>query len=150
MLDQQIDLSRGAMLVSNSIGSENKNAKPYVERAFSANLCWLDPSRMEFGRRYWLKHTSHSTRAMVEKIDFFLDVETLAKTDVSANAQGDHASEGPAVMSMNEIARVQISTQQPLIFDAFETNRTTGCFVLIDETTHRTVAAGMIIDSFAP
>ncbi len=150
VLDRQIELSRGGMLVSNAASTAEINAKPYVESAFSANLCWLDPSRMEFGRRYWLKHTSHSTRALVEKIDFFLDVETLAKTDISAIAQDDHASKGPAVMSMNEIARVQISIQQPLIFDAFETNRTTGCFVLIDETTHRTVAAGMIIDSSAP
>ena len=104
---------------------------------------------MEFGRKYWLKHTSHSTRAVIEKIDFFWDVETLAKTGMRINAQPEQAGAGLPVMVMNEIAQVQISTQQPLMFDAFVTNRTTGCFVLIDDATNRTVAAGMIVESDA-
>lgn len=149
VLDRQIELSRGGMLVSNSTGTDEKNAKPYVASMFSANLCWLDPSKMEFGRKYWLKHTSHSTRAVIEKIDFFWDVETLAKTGMRINAQPEQAGAGLPVMVMNEIAQVQISTQQPLMFDAFVTNRTTGCFVLIDDATNRTVAAGMIVESDA-
>ncbi len=138
VLDRQLDISRGDMLVAGGAAVDitpTAKQKPYVGSAFSANLCWLDPSNLEFGRRYWIKHTTQSSRALIEKIDFRLNVETLADEPVSSNT-----------LQMNEIAQVRLSTQRPLIFDAFETNRTTGCFVLIDDTTNRTVAAGMIIE----
>ncbi len=138
VLDRQIDISRGDMLVFGGDAemtsqTTSKIARPSVGTAFSAKLCWLDPVSLDRSRRYWLKHTSNTTRAVVEKISFRLNVETLTR------------ELGATALFVNEIAEVRISTQQPIIFDAFDVNRNTGCFVLIDDATNRTVAAGMII-----
>ncbi len=127
ILDRQLDISRGDMLVV-----DNQNSKAYVESAFSANLCWLDASNMDFGRRYWIKHTTRLTRAVIDEIDFRLDVNTLEHHPAAA-------------LLMNEIGQVRVSTQLPLVFDPYAVNRGTGAFVLIDDATNRTVAAGMIL-----
>jgi sulfate adenylyltransferase subunit 1 len=145
VLDRQIDVSRGDMLVTRGRGSENVggncggthggrlDAPPMIADKFTADLCWFDTTPLELNRRYWIKHTTRSTRAVVESIDYRLNVETLDETvDASLKVQ------------INDIARVTLACQQPLVFDAYADNRATGCFILIDDTTNRTVAAGMI------
>lgn len=133
VLDRQIDISRGDMLVS---VDQKQNCKPKQGRAFSANLCWFAAPMLDFRKKYWIKHTTRHTRAMIEKIDYRLNVETLAH-------------ERADTLHMNDIARVVIRTQQPLVFDTYAARRETGSFVLIDDTTNQTVAGGMIIAALA-
>ncbi|MCA3055943.1 MAG: 50S ribosome-binding GTPase [Rhodocyclaceae bacterium] len=133
VLDQQIDVSRGDMLVKHGSGADGLGAMPVVADRFAADLCWLDTTPIDLNRRYWIKHTTRSTRAVVESIEYRLNVETLEET-----------VETFPKIQVNDIARVTVACQQPLVFDAYTDNRATGCFILIDDTTNRTVAAGMI------
>jgi sulfate adenylyltransferase subunit 1 len=133
VLDQQIDMSRGDMLVKHGSGADGLGAMPVVADRFAADLCWLDTTPIDLNRRYWIKHTTRSTRAVVESIEYRLNVETLEET-----------VETFPKIQVNDIARVTVACQQPLVFDAYTDNRATGCFILIDDTTNRTVAAGMI------
>lgn len=139
VLNRQIDISRGDMLigiVTSLVGPKPDivlDKKSYIGSAVSANLCWFDPSPLDFSKRYWLKHTTQQTRAVIEKIDSRLNIDTL-----------NHET-GVTTLAMNEIGVVSINVQRPLIFDAYADNRQTGSFVLIDDTTNRTVAAGMIL-----
>jgi sulfate adenylyltransferase subunit 1 len=126
ILDRQIDISRGDMIVK-------RDDSPRVASSFASNLCWLDRENSQPGRRYWLKHSTKITRAVIESIDYRLDVNSLDR-------------ERPVhSLTANDIASVVIKTQQPLVMDRYADNRATGSFVLIDDTTHRTVAAGMIL-----
>ncbi len=126
VLDRQIDISRGDMIV-------HPHTLPTVDAKLSAHLCWLDIEPMNLSRRYWLKHTSQVTRAQLIEISYRLDVNTLEQQT------------GVTTLIMNEIGQVDIKTQRPLMFDAYEDSHQTGCFVLIDDATNRTVAAGMIV-----
>jgi sulfate adenylyltransferase subunit 1 len=143
VLDRQVDVSRGDLLTLDTDAWEraqrqDRNAlKVRVDRAFPADICWLDNDSLSLNRRYWLKQGTMLTKAIVPEIAFRLNVETLAR-DVAAEP-----------FQVNEIGRVRVETQRPLAFDAYGDNRATGAFVLIDETTNRTVAAGMICDDNA-
>ena len=82
-------------------------------------------------RKYWLKHTTKHIAARVTKIDTLLDINTHER----------HAGEA---LALNGIARISLNVQQPLAADGYDAMRSTGSFILIDEVTHQTVAAGMI------
>jgi sulfate adenylyltransferase subunit 1 len=131
VLDRQLDISRGDVFV-NSEHDKPSIVKPYIGRLFSANLCWFDPSMLDFQQRYWLKQNSKMARAVIERIDFRFNVETLAHENTDK-------------VTMNDIVRVSITTSLPLVFDLYENCRETGAFILIDDTTNRTVAGGMIV-----
>ncbi len=128
VLDRQLDISRGDMLV------DTKNSKPYTGQAFSANMCWFDPSILDVQKRYWLKLNCKMVRAIVERVDFKFNVITLAEEQTNT-------------VAMNDIVRVTIMALQPLVFDIYADNHETGAFILIDDTTNRTVAGGMIVSS---
>lgn len=96
-------------------------------------VCWLTTeSKLTPGRRYVIQHTTRSTRAAVCELNYRLDINTL------------HRDERADSLSLNEIGRIRLRTQQPLLFDAYRRSRDTGSFILIDEVTNNTVAAGMI------
>ncbi len=135
VLDRQLDISRGDMLVASANTSGNM-PKPLVDIGFSADLCWFDQEPLEMARRYWIKHNTQLTKVMLTEIGYRLNIETLAHETLGSNA---------LTLNANDIARVTLSTQKPLVFDAYRDNRVTGSFILIDETTNRTVAAGMIV-----
>jgi sulfate adenylyltransferase subunit 1 len=82
-------------------------------------------------RKYWLKHTTRQVGARVTKIDTLLDINTQERRAADA-------------LKLNDIATVSLNVQQPLAADAYDATRATGSFILIDEVTHQTVAAGMI------
>ena len=125
-LADDIDIARGDLI------SRPQN-RPFVGQDIDAMVCWLtEQTSLTPGRRYTIQHTTRSTRAVVEKVDYRLDVNTLHR---------DETAEG---LGLNEIGRVTLRTQQPLLFDAYRRSRDTGSFILIDETTNNTVAAGMI------
>ena len=85
------------------------------------------------GAKYAIKHTSNWARALVKDVQYRLDVNTL------------HRDASAASLSLNEIGRVTLRTTQPLLFDEYRRNRETGSFILVDEATNDTVAAGMIV-----
>ena len=124
LLDEYIDISRGDMLAA-------ADAPATVVKNFSADVCWLSEEPLDLRRKYWLKHTTRQVAAKVTAIDSLLDI----------NTQQRH--EG-AELTLNGIARIQLTVQQPLAADAYEAIRATGSFILIDEISHQTVAAGMI------
>jgi len=85
------------------------------------------------GAKYALKHTSNWARALIKDLHYRLDVNTL------------HRDEAADSLSLNEIGRVTLRTTKPLLFDEYRRNRETGSFILVDEATNDTVAAGMIV-----
>jgi len=124
-LTDEIDISRGDMFVK-------ANAMPQVAKEFEAMLCWLSETPLDKNRKYLVKHTTRTAKCLFSSIDYRVDVNTLEQ----------HAN--PTV-NMNDIAHVTMKVQQPLAFDHYQRNRATGCFIVIDEATNNTVAAGMIV-----
>jgi sulfate adenylyltransferase subunit 1 len=97
----------------------------------TADICWLSEEPLDMRRKYWLKHTTKQVGARVTKIDTLLDINTQERRAADA-------------LKLNDIATVSLNVQQPLAADAYDATRATGSFILIDEVTHQTVAAGMI------
>jgi sulfate adenylyltransferase large subunit len=123
-LDEEIDLSRGDMLVS-------PGHLPRVSRKFQASVVWLHGSALELGRTYLVKHTARQTKIRALHIRHRVNVNTLAL-------------ESATRLEMNEIGVVEFEAYVPLFFDPYSSNRTTGSFILIDAGTNATVGAGMI------
>ncbi|HEU0234035.1 MAG TPA: sulfate adenylyltransferase subunit CysN [Gallionella sp.] len=124
-LTDEIDISRGDMLAK-------ADYLPTVAKEFEAMLCWLSETPLDKNRKYLVKHTTRTAKCLFSSIDYRVDVNTLEQ----------HAN--PTV-NMNDIAHVAMKVQQPLAFDHYRRNRATGCFIVIDEATNNTVAAGMIV-----
>jgi len=124
-LEDEIDISRGDMMLR--INSHI----PKVEKEFEAMLCWLSETPLDKNRKYLVKHTTRTAKCLFGGIDHLVDVNTLER----------HAADR---LNMNDIARVAMKVQQPLVFDSYATDRATGSFIVIDEATNNTVAAGMI------
>ena len=124
LLDEYLDISRGDLLAA-------ANEPATLLKTVHADICWLSEEPLDLRRKYWLKHTSKSVGARVTGIDSLLDINTQQRHP--ANAIG-----------LNDIARITLTVQQPLAADAYESIRATGAFILIDQVTHQTVAAGMI------
>ncbi len=124
-LADEIDISRGDMFVKNG-------AKPQVAREFEAMLCWLSEAPLDLNRKYIIKHTTRVVKCLIARLAFRVDVNTLAQHPAST-------------LNMNDIARVALKVQQPLVFDSYQKNRASGSFIVIDEATNNTVAAGMIV-----
>jgi sulfate adenylyltransferase subunit 1 len=123
-LEDEIDLSRGDMLVSPENG-------PGVSRRFRAMVVWLHETPMEAGGTYLVKHTARQTKIRVLQIHHRVNVNTL-----------EH--EQATQLNMNDIASVEFEAHVPLFFDSYASNRTTGSFILIDTISNATVCAGMI------
>ena len=123
-LEEEIDLSRGDMLVS-------PDGLPTVARKFYARLVWLHGTALELGKTYLVKHTVRQTKIRALRIRHRVNINTLA-------------SEPATRLEMNEIGSVEFETHVPLFFDPYASNRTTGSFILIDAATNATVGAGMI------
>ncbi|MDP2786429.1 MAG: sulfate adenylyltransferase subunit CysN [Sulfurimicrobium sp.] len=126
-LTDEIDISRGDMFVK-------ADYLPTVAKEFEAMLCWLSETPLDRTRKYLVKHTTRTVKCLFSSIDYRVDVNTLEQ---QAN---------PAV-HMNDIARVTIKVQQALVFDYYQRNRASGGFIVIDEFSNKTVAAGMICPS---
>jgi len=128
LLNEYVDISRGDVLA-------NAGQPATLLKQVTADVCWMADEPLDVRRKYWIKHGTRQTMAKVKSIDTILDV----------NTQQRHAVDNPADgLKLNDIARIQIAVQQPLAADAYADIRATGAFILIDEVTHQTVAAGMI------
>ena len=126
LLEDEIDISLGDMLVKS--GDAARVAKEY-----DADICWFSEQPLDLRRKYAIKHTTKMAKALISRIQYRVDINSLQKVD------------GIARLQMNDIARVGVKVQQPLVIDSYARNRATGSFIVIDETSHNTVAAGMII-----
>ncbi len=124
-LDREIDVSRGDMFVS-------AQGQPKLSQDIEADVCWFDGEPILASQPYLIKQGVNSVRAKFVGLEHRIDVETL-KTIPS-----------PQTLEMNDIARVKLKTHKPIAFDLYEENRVTGAFVVIDERSNRTVAAGTI------
>ncbi len=124
-LEDEIDLSRGEMLV-------HPSDQPCVDRAIDAMLVWMDEEKMDRSKKFYLKQTTQMTRAQIDTIEYRVDVNTMEHSECKT-------------MSLNEIARVTLSTNKPLLFDKYSENRSCGSFILIDPITNNTSAVGMIL-----
>jgi sulfate adenylyltransferase subunit 1 len=123
-IEDHLDISRGDMLVKAS-------QLPQVTKEFDAMLCWLSEQNLDPRRKYLIKHTTRVVKAIISRIDYRLDINTLKH-------------EAADILKMNDIARVSLKVHQPLVWDAYQRNHATGSFIVIDEVTNNTVAAGMI------
>ncbi|MFZ4519940.1 MAG: sulfate adenylyltransferase subunit 1 [Microthrixaceae bacterium] len=126
-LEDDLDVSRGDMIC-------RPNNRPTAGQDLEAMVCWMsDAGSLAPRAKYHLKHTTRWARAMVTDLHYRLDVNTL------------HRDEAATSLGLNEIGRVGLRVTQPLFFDEYRRNRETGSFVLVDEATNNTVAAGMIL-----
>jgi bifunctional enzyme CysN/CysC len=126
-LEDNLDISRGDMICRPA-------NQPSNSQDVSAMVCWMSEAASLLPRqKLAIKHTTRTARAMVKEINYRVDVDTLHR-DESANA-----------LTLNEIGRVQLRTTVPLFHDEYRRNRSTGSFILIDETTGVTVGAGMTL-----
>ncbi|HEY0846695.1 MAG TPA: GTP-binding protein [Noviherbaspirillum sp.] len=124
LLDEYLDISRGDMLAA-------ADRPATLLKTVRADVCWLSEEPLDMRRKYWLKHTTKQVAARVAAIDTLLDINTQERRPAES-------------LKLNDIATVSINVQQPLAADAYDAIRSTGSFILIDEVTHQTVAAGMI------
>jgi len=128
-LADELDVSRGDMIC-------RPHNAPRSAQDVEAMICWMDEqAKIEPGRKYALKHTTRNVRAVVRDIQYRLDVNTL------------HRDEAPGALALNEIGRITLRTTQPLFVDEYRRNRQTGGFILVDEATNRTVAAGIVVQA---
>ena len=125
LLKDDIDVSRGDMIVK-------INNPPIRGQDIEAMLCWFSDKKMMIRGKYSLRHTTKEVKAIVNDLQYKININTLRKI------------EDDKEFEMNEIGRVSIRTSAPIYFDSYENNRTTGSFILVDDMTNETVAAGMI------
>ncbi|GAC1542316.1 MAG: sulfate adenylyltransferase subunit CysN [Herpetosiphon sp.] len=123
-LEDEIDISRGNMIV-------RKENLPQRSTEIDATVCWMSDEPLDSTKTYQLQHTTRLVRALVTKLNYRIDVNTMHREEVTT-------------LALNEIGRVELTTTQPLFYDRYTLNRMTGSFVLIDPATNNTVAAGMI------
>ncbi|MBW9334945.1 sulfate adenylyltransferase [Herbaspirillum sp. RU 5E] len=124
LLDEYLDISRGDLLAAEAQPST-------ILKTVNADVCWLSEEPLDLRRKYWLKHTTKQVAARVAKVDTLLDINTQERRPADT-------------LKLNDIARISVNVQQPIAADAYQDIRATGAFILIDEVSHQTVAAGMI------
>ncbi|MFC1662961.1 adenylyl-sulfate kinase [Patescibacteria group bacterium] len=124
-LNDQLDVSRGEMII-------RENNQPETSDEIEAMISWFAEAPLELNKRYILKHTTRSTSAFIPRLHYRLNIDTLHR--IKDNE-----------LNMNDIGRAFIRTLDPLFFDPYSKNRNTGNFILIDEITNNTIAAGIIL-----
>ncbi len=128
-LTGDIDISRGDMIC-------RPNNRPQSSRYVQSMICWMS-EKLEFepGMKLAIKHSTKSSRVIVADLQYRINLDTL------------HREMDPDSLALNEIGRASLQTTEPLFFDEYRRNRNTGSFILIDEATNATVAAGIIVGS---
>ena len=123
-LNDEIDISRGDMIVQ-------KDDNLTSTKNFTANVCWLSESNLNINRTYLVMHTTRLSKAKIASINNKININTLD-------------TEQAIELKTNDIANINFKLAQPLIVDQYSQNRSTGAFIIIDETTYHTIGAGMI------
>jgi len=125
-LEDDIDIGRGDMIVK-------PNNQPEMIQEFDVMLCWLHDQAARPRAKYVIMHTSNEQKAIIKEVIYQVDIDTYARNTEKKD------------LTMNAIARVTLKTTRPLMLDPYRDNRMTGSIILIDENTHETVAAGMVV-----
>jgi sulfate adenylyltransferase subunit 1 len=125
-LQDEIDISRGDMIVK-------PNNQPHVSQDVEAMICWFSEKKLNPRGKYILRHTTKEVKAAVKDVRYTMNINTL------------HKNEEDLEFTLNTIGRISLRTASPLFYDSYRRNRLTGSFVLIDEFSNETVAAGMIV-----
>ncbi len=125
ILQDNLDISRGDMMVG-------INNIPIISQDIDLMLCWLNQKNLNIKRKYVVRHTTKMVRCIIDRVYYKIDINTLHKDEIDKEIR------------LNDIARIKIRTTNPLFYDSYKKNKITGSLILIDETTHETVAAGMI------
>ncbi len=125
-LEDEIDISRGDMLAK-------PNNQPTVGQDIELMVCWLNTTPLKLGGKYLIKHTTNEAKCIIKDIKYKVNVNTLEK------------NEEDKTIAANDIGRITLKTAKPLMYDSYRKNRHTGAVIIIDEFSHETVGAGMII-----
>ena len=125
VLEHDIDVSRGDMIVG-------LDSLPGASTELQAKICWMHPRALQPGKKYFLKHTTQTVQAAVTDISSRIDIQTF------------DPEPAPPELAMNDIGEIKLRTSKPLIFDGYGSNRLTGSFILIEQGTNATAAAGML------
>jgi sulfate adenylyltransferase subunit 1 len=123
-LEDEIDISRGEMIVK-------KGNLPVSSKEFNAKVVWMHENELEAGREYYIKHGSKMTTGHAVSFEHRIDVNSLDKFDISQ-------------LALNEIGSVNFNVAEALHFDAYDDNKNTGAFIIVDRLSNITVGAGMI------
>jgi bifunctional enzyme CysN/CysC/sulfate adenylyltransferase subunit 1 len=124
-LADDIDISRGDMIV----GVENL---PGMSADLHARICWMHARPLQSGKKYFLKHAAQTVQAIVTQLESRINMSAF------------ETEPNPPALAMNDIGVIRLKTAKPIIFDGYNTNRLTGSFILIEQSTNATVAAGML------
>ncbi len=127
-LADDIDVSRGSMIV-------RTHNQPTVSNRFESLVCWMSERPLDRNRRYLVKHTTSSAMLGTIDVRYRIDVDTL------------HRDESATTLGLNDLGRVHMELNSPLVFDSYRRNRVTGSLIVIDAATNETVAAGVILDT---
>jgi len=126
LLEDDLDVSRGDMIIKD-------RDSVHVANEYNADICWLSEQPLDMRRKYLVKHATKTVKVWLTRIENRVDVNTSQLVG------------GLKTLQTNDIARVGVKGQQPLVIDSYRRNRATGSFILIDEATNNTVGAGMIV-----
>jgi sulfate adenylyltransferase subunit 1 len=129
-LEDDIDISRGDMLV----GTEG--TQPQISQDITMNVCWFNEKPLTLNARYIIRQATSETVGIIKKINYKVNINTM-EHELDVNT-----------LNMNDIASVTIKTANPLVFDFYKHNRTTGSLIFIDQNTFETVGAGMITEAY--
>jgi bifunctional enzyme CysN/CysC/sulfate adenylyltransferase subunit 1 len=124
-LTDDIDVSRGDMIV----GLENL---PGCGADLHARVCWMHPRPLQPGRKFFFKHTTQTAQAVVTSLESSISMATF------------EPEPEPSALAMNDIGVIRLKISKPIVFDGYSTNRLTGSFILIEQGTNATAAAGML------
>ena len=130
LLADDVDISRGDMLVK-------PDNLPSVSQDIEADVCWMSERPLQLNGKYALKHAARNTRAIVRLLRHRMNIDTLEP-------------ENATTLRLNDIGLIRLTTLSPLAYDSYRRNRQTGGFILVDEATNETVAAGMIREPTSP
>ncbi len=125
-LTDEIDVSRGDTITK-------ANNPPHVTQDIEAMICWFSEKKLQPNGKYIIRHTTRESKCVIKAVRYKININTL------------HKAEGDLDIGMNDIGRILLRSATPLINDPYQRNRSTGSFILVDEFTNATVAAGMIL-----
>ena len=124
VLADQLDISRGDVLASSASSTS-------VARQFETTLCWLATEPFNRSRRYLIKHGTRTVKGLLDSPQYKINMNSMER-------------EPADTFALNDIGRISVKTSQPLAFQPYRLNRAAGSFIVIDESSNNTVAAGII------
>jgi bifunctional enzyme CysN/CysC/sulfate adenylyltransferase subunit 1 len=130
-LEHDIDISRGDMIVG-------LDSLPGHSAELQARVCWMHQRKLQAGKKYFLKHTTQTVQVVVTQLDSRINMGTF------------EPEPAPAALAANDVGVIRLKTAKPIVYDGYGTNRLTGSFILIEQGTNATVAAGMLLPPTEP